>query len=154
MAIEKGDIDVSHKNAKADCVVRADKTLFDGIAAGEVNAFAAALRGLIDIEGNPELLVSFNVSSQHRRGAVLNDDLVKILDGNTFVVSDSRGDIEASLTDPTGLFSFDSRFLSTWILTVDGERLNPLSSTTCSTSRHASSSCRAPGRSTSTPSCP
>ena len=43
------------------------------------------------------------------------------------MVSDSRGDIEASLTDPTGLFSFDSRFLSTWILTVDGERLNPLS---------------------------
>jgi glycogen debranching enzyme len=57
----------------------------------------------------------------------VNDDLVKILDGNTFVVSDSRGDIEASLTDPTGLFSFDNRFLSTWILTVDGERLNPLS---------------------------
>ena len=57
----------------------------------------------------------------------MTDDLVKILDGNTFVVSDSRGDIEASLTDPTGLFSFDNRFLSTWILTVDGERLNPLS---------------------------
>jgi glycogen debranching enzyme len=57
----------------------------------------------------------------------MNDDLVKILDGNTFVVSDSRGDIEASLTDPTGLFSFDSRFLSRWILTVDGQRLNPLS---------------------------
>ena len=57
----------------------------------------------------------------------MNGALVKILDGNTFVVSDSRGDIEASLTDPTGLFSFDNRFLSTWILTVDGERLNPLS---------------------------
>ncbi|HET9322816.1 MAG TPA: glycogen debranching N-terminal domain-containing protein, partial [Gaiellaceae bacterium] len=57
----------------------------------------------------------------------MNDGLVKILDGNTFVVSDERGDIEASLTDPTGLFSFDSRFLSTWILTVDGERLNSLS---------------------------
>jgi glycogen debranching enzyme len=57
----------------------------------------------------------------------MSDDLVKILDGNTFVVSDARGDIEASLTDPTGLFSFDNRFLSTWVLTVDGERLNPLS---------------------------
>jgi glycogen debranching enzyme len=53
--------------------------------------------------------------------------LVQILDGNTFVVSDSRGDIEASLTDPTGLFSFDSRFLSSWILTVDGQRLTALS---------------------------
>jgi hypothetical protein len=30
---------------------------------------------------------------------------VRILDGNTFVVSDDRGDIEASRTDPTGLFS-------------------------------------------------
>ena len=55
------------------------------------------------------------------------NELVKILDGNTFVVSDTRGDIEASLTDPTGLFSFDTRFLSKWVLTINGERLNPLS---------------------------
>src|SRR5215211_965275 len=52
---------------------------------------------------------------------------VKILEGNTFVVSDERGDIEASRTDPTGLFSFDTRFLSTWVLSIDGERLTPLS---------------------------
>jgi glycogen debranching enzyme len=52
---------------------------------------------------------------------------VKILDGNTFVVSDERGDIEASSTDPTGLFSFDTRYLSTWVLTIDGQRLNALS---------------------------
>jgi len=57
----------------------------------------------------------------------VSDGLVKILDGNTFVVSDSRGDIEASLTDPTGLFSFDTRFLSQWVLTVNGKRLTPLS---------------------------
>lgn len=52
---------------------------------------------------------------------------ISVLNGNTFVVSDDRGDIEASPTDPTGLFSFDTRFLSKWVLTVDGERLNPLS---------------------------
>ena len=57
----------------------------------------------------------------------MSHTLVKILDGNTFVVSDERGDIEASLTDPTGLFSYDTRFLSTWILSVNGERLNALS---------------------------
>jgi glycogen debranching enzyme len=57
----------------------------------------------------------------------MSDGLVQILEGNTFVVSDTRGDIEASLTDPTGLFSFDTRFLSKWVLTVDGERLNALS---------------------------
>ena len=57
----------------------------------------------------------------------MSDGLVQILDGNTFVVSDRRGDIEASRTDPTGLFSFDTRFLSRWVLTIDGQRLNPLS---------------------------
>jgi len=34
----------------------------------------------------------------------VSNGLVQILDGNTFVVSDRAGDIEASLTDPTGLF--------------------------------------------------
>ncbi|HEY2802332.1 MAG TPA: glycogen debranching N-terminal domain-containing protein [Actinomycetota bacterium] len=57
----------------------------------------------------------------------MSDGLVKILDGNTFVVSDDRGDIEASMDDPTGLFAWDTRFLSSWILTVDGQRLNSLS---------------------------
>jgi glycogen debranching enzyme len=54
-------------------------------------------------------------------------ELVHILDGNTFVVSDGRGDIEASPTEPTGFFSFDTRFLSRWVLTVDGQRLTALS---------------------------
>ncbi|MGO8893544.1 MAG: glycogen debranching N-terminal domain-containing protein [Streptosporangiaceae bacterium] len=57
----------------------------------------------------------------------MTDGLVRILEGNTFVVSDKRGDIEASATDPTGLFSFDTRFLSKWVLTVNGQRLNSLS---------------------------
>jgi glycogen debranching enzyme len=57
----------------------------------------------------------------------VSDGLVQILEGNTFVVSDERGDIEASMTDPTGLFSFDTRFLSRWVLTIDGQRLNALS---------------------------
>jgi glycogen debranching enzyme len=57
----------------------------------------------------------------------MSKDLVQILDGNTFVVSDRAGDMEASLTDPTGLFSYDTRFLSKWVLTVNGQRLNALS---------------------------
>src|SRR5271165_15285 len=57
----------------------------------------------------------------------MTDGLVRILEGNTFVVSDKRGDIEASATDPTGLFSFDTRFLSKWALSVNGQRLNSLS---------------------------
>jgi hypothetical protein len=38
---------------------------------------------------------------------------VSILDGNTFLVSDRRGDIEPSFDFPTGLFSFDTRFIPT-----------------------------------------
>jgi glycogen debranching enzyme len=53
--------------------------------------------------------------------------LIKILDGNTFVVSDDRGDIEATPNVPTGFFSFDTRFLSQWVLSVNGQRLSSLS---------------------------
>ena len=52
---------------------------------------------------------------------------VRILDGNTFVVSEDSGDIEATPNEPTGLFSLDTRYLSKWVLTVNGERLNVLS---------------------------
>ncbi|PTA43706.1 glycogen debranching N-terminal domain-containing protein [Micromonospora sp. RP3T] len=52
---------------------------------------------------------------------------VSILDGNTFLVSDRRGNIEPSYDFPTGLFSFDTRFLSTWILSLDGQLLHALS---------------------------
>ncbi|KAB1933815.1 amylo-alpha-1,6-glucosidase [Micromonospora sp. ALFpr18c] len=54
-------------------------------------------------------------------------NMVRILDGNTFVVCEDTGDIEATPSEPTGLFSLDTRFLSTWVLTVNGERLNSLS---------------------------
>jgi glycogen debranching enzyme len=48
-----------------------------------------------------------------------------ILEGSTFCVSDERGDI----TDPVmGLFSDDTRFLSRWLLTINGERPLQLSS--------------------------
>ncbi|GAA3757222.1 glycogen debranching N-terminal domain-containing protein [Micromonospora maritima] len=52
---------------------------------------------------------------------------VSILDGNTFMVSDGRGNIEPSYDFPTGLFSFDTRFISTWILSLDGQLLHALS---------------------------
>jgi glycogen debranching enzyme len=52
---------------------------------------------------------------------------ISILEGNTFVVSDRSGDIEASPTDTTGLFAWDTRFLSKWLLTINGTRPNVLS---------------------------
>ncbi|MGN9767789.1 amylo-alpha-1,6-glucosidase [Micromonospora sp. SD12] len=52
---------------------------------------------------------------------------IRILDGSTFVVSEDTGDIEATPSEPTGFFSLDTRYLSTWVLTVNGDRLTPLS---------------------------
>ena len=127
------------RTSRADCTLRTDKAVFDRVASGKMNAMAATLRGDIALEGDSELLVPVPAASprtpaaaptapRHRcRPTSMSDGLIKILDGNTFVVSDTRGDIEASLTDPTGLFSFDTRFLSRWVLSVNGERLNALS---------------------------
>ncbi|MFY1637965.1 glycogen debranching N-terminal domain-containing protein [Solwaraspora sp. WMMB335] len=57
----------------------------------------------------------------------MNEKTVSILDGNTFIVTDEHGDVLLSPDYPTGLFSFDTRFLSTWVLRVDGEQVNALS---------------------------
>jgi putative sterol carrier protein len=57
--VKRGDLAVSHRNAKADCVVRADHALFDGIARGEVNPVAAILRGALAVEGDLRLLLLF-----------------------------------------------------------------------------------------------
>jgi len=57
----------------------------------------------------------------------MSDRTISILEGNNFVVSDLRGDIDASPTEPLGLFAWDTRFLSRWLLTVDGQRPNVLS---------------------------
>src|SRR3954470_24083086 len=52
---------------------------------------------------------------------------VDILEGNTFLVSDERGDVDGSPVEAHGLFDRDTRFLSRWVLTLDGQRLAPLS---------------------------
>lgn len=49
-----------------------------------------------------------------------------ILDGSTFCVCDERGDIDGVAT-ASGFFASDTRFLSRSVLTLGGERLDPLS---------------------------
>ncbi len=58
LTVRKGDIVVSHRTADADTVVRCDKALFEGMLRGEVNATAAALRGLLVPQGDMGLLLS------------------------------------------------------------------------------------------------
>jgi len=59
VAFDKGDLSVSHQRKRADCTVRATKRLFDRVAGGEVNANAAVLRGVVEVEGDAELLTLF-----------------------------------------------------------------------------------------------
>jgi putative sterol carrier protein len=57
--LDNGEVSVSQENREADCVIRADKSVFKGMASGEMNGMTAYLRGLISLEGDPELLVLF-----------------------------------------------------------------------------------------------
>jgi len=49
-----------------------------------------------------------------------------VLDGSTFCVCDERGDVDGIAT-ASGFFAADTRFLSRSVLTLGGERLEPLS---------------------------
>ena len=57
VTIDNGDIGVTRQPSHADCVIRADKALFDKMAGGKVNAVAAVLRGDLEVEGDWRLLV-------------------------------------------------------------------------------------------------
>jgi putative sterol carrier protein len=59
VAMEHGNVVVSKRNGKADSVIRAEKKTFDRLVSGDMNAMAAALRGEIDIGGDPTLLLVF-----------------------------------------------------------------------------------------------
>ena len=54
-------------------------------------------------------------------------DTVSILDGLTFIVSDLRGDVQASPDRPHGFFFRDTRYLSRWTLRANGAPLDALS---------------------------
>src|SRR5690349_813633 len=51
---------------------------------------------------------------------------VTVLDGSTFVVCDGRGDLDG-VAATSGFFAADTRFLSRSVLTIDGERAEPVS---------------------------
>ena len=59
VTIKKGNVAVSRDNADADAVVRLDRSLFESMASGKVNAMAAALRGVVAPEGDLGLVISF-----------------------------------------------------------------------------------------------
>jgi len=59
VTLEKGDVAVSRRNTAADLTLRADRSLFEQMVTGKMNATAAVLRGLLAVEGNLGLLILF-----------------------------------------------------------------------------------------------
>ena len=56
VAVDHGDFTITNDNTGADCVIQADKELFERLITGEENAIAATLRGALVCAGNVELL--------------------------------------------------------------------------------------------------
>ena len=59
ITMRSGDVEVSHKNARADAVVRLGRDAFDGMVSGTMNAMAATLRGELAVEGDLGLVMLF-----------------------------------------------------------------------------------------------
>lgn len=56
----------------------------------------------------------------------MSEAKLSVLDGNTFVVSDQRGDVRADEGREHGFFAADTRFISRWVLGVDDTPLQLL----------------------------
>ena len=82
--------------------------------------------------GGPEWLDPHPEAPRHRsddgtpRATDLGPDAIAILDGRTFMFTDSLGD--APLHSVGGLVHEDTRFVSRWELTLDGHPLSLLRS--------------------------
>ena len=56
--VARGDMVVEQDGGDADCVIRAERRLFERVVSGRANAVAAVLRGEIAVEGDWRLLVA------------------------------------------------------------------------------------------------
>jgi putative sterol carrier protein len=54
--IAKGDLTVSNHDGPADAIISGDRTVIDGVIAGDVNPVAATLRGVLTIAGDWDLI--------------------------------------------------------------------------------------------------
>jgi hypothetical protein len=74
--INKGDVRVSRGFRSADCIVHVDRAVADRLAAGELQAQPAWMRGLMWMEGNLLLLRFFDRAFPGPRNAHHPRDLV------------------------------------------------------------------------------
>jgi putative sterol carrier protein len=58
VAVDRGAVTVSQGNADANCIIGADRALFERLINGEENAMAAVLRGALRCSGDVEMLLT------------------------------------------------------------------------------------------------
>jgi glycogen debranching enzyme len=73
---------------------------------------------------NPIIKRDARIDSDTRDGVIAPQRAVTLVEGSTFCVSDQGGDIEP--LRPDGLFVRDTRILSRWALSIDGNPIEPL----------------------------
>ncbi|WFE28419.1 glycogen debranching N-terminal domain-containing protein [Solwaraspora sp. WMMD791] len=129
---------------QVDCTIDAPQRTFQALVEGRENVISLLLRNGVSVRGHLPLFLIFRrllppradtagAPSRARpigagqRAATAVDRPVSILYGNLFMISDRRGDITPTPYAPFGLFFYDTRFLSHWRLTVDGQRMHTLS---------------------------
>src|SRR4051794_21312500 len=59
LTVADGEVTVDHRDADADAVLRLERSTFEGMVAGRVNAMAAVLRGDLVPDGDLGLLLLF-----------------------------------------------------------------------------------------------
>jgi hypothetical protein len=55
--ITRGNVAVSRRNIKADCVIRCSREQFERFVDGRANLMASVLRGVVEVEGDWALLL-------------------------------------------------------------------------------------------------
>jgi len=59
VSIDRGDVTVSRRNARADSTVRIERVLSDQLVTGRANATAEVLRGRVRVEGEIDSMILF-----------------------------------------------------------------------------------------------
>ncbi len=57
--VRRGALTVSQEAGPADCIIRTEAHVFEDLARGHANALAATLRGELELDGDPAMLVRF-----------------------------------------------------------------------------------------------
>lgn len=58
VAVDRGAVTISQGNLNADCIIDANRAVFERLANGEENAMAAVLRGALRCSGDVEMLLT------------------------------------------------------------------------------------------------